>query len=130
MKRQKIASGDPNEDTYGYSRALRVGDMVWVSGTTAAPEDLDRETYGQMKSAIAIIAQALHKAEAGLDYVVRTVVYLRDMNDKPDVARAHREAFGAAQPASTLVEVSRLDPDKARVEIEVTAVLRNGKVAG
>ena len=123
MTRTTISSGYPFEDTYGYSRAVRVGNQVFVSGTTARAPHLDGDAYAQMTGAIATIAAALREAGAELRHVVRTVVYVVDMADAPLVARAHHEAFGAVRPASTLVQVAALTPASARIEIEVTAVV-------
>jgi len=119
--RKSITSGYPFEDSYGYARAVRVGDHVFVSGTTA----LEGDAYVQMSGAIAIVAEALAQAGAELRHVVRTIVYVIDMADAEHVARAHRETFGAARPASTLVQVVALTPAQARVEIEVTAMVHD-----
>ena len=125
MIRTSISSGYPFEDVYGYARAVRVGDHVFVSGTTARPPYLEGDAYHQMKGAIATVAAALGEAGAELRHVVRTVVYILDMTDAHDVARAHREAFGDARPASTLVQVAALTPASALVEIEVTALVHD-----
>jgi enamine deaminase RidA (YjgF/YER057c/UK114 family) len=124
-KRLNISSGYPFEDTYGYARAVRVGDHVFVSGTTAREPHLSGDAYRQASGIIDVIADALQRAGAGLHHVVRTVVYVVDMADLEAVARAHREAFGTVQPASTLVQVAALTPATARVEIEVTAVVQD-----
>jgi enamine deaminase RidA (YjgF/YER057c/UK114 family) len=118
-------SGYPFEDSYGYARAIRVGDHVFVSGTTAHPPALEGDAYMQMSGAIATVAEALGEAGAGLRHVVRTVVYVLDMADSHHVAPAHSETFGAARPASTLVQVAALTPAKALVEIEVTAIIHD-----
>ena len=125
MIRTNIASGYPFEDEYGYARAVRVGDHVFVSGTTARPPDLDGDAYTQMKGAIITAAAALAEAGAELRHVVRTVVYILDMADAHHIARAHRETFGESRPASTLVQVAALTPASARVEIEMTAVVHD-----
>ena len=123
MTRQRVRSGYPSEDEYGYSRAVRAGDTVFVSGTTARGEDLSLDTAGQLAAALRIVAEALAQAGATLDDVVRSTVYLRDLDDGSAIEPVHRAAFAVALPASTLVEVSRLSPEAARVEIEVTAVV-------
>jgi len=123
-KRLNISSGYPFEDTYGYARAVRVGEHVFVSGTTARGSHLSGDAYRQASGIIDIIADALRQAGAGLHHVVRTVVYVVDMADLEAVARAHREAFGTVRPASTLVQVAALTPATARVEIEVTAIVQ------
>lgn len=118
-------SGYPFEDSYGYARAVRVGDHVFVSGTTARPPALEGDTYVQMLGAIATVAEALAEAGAELRHVVRTVVYVLDMADAHHIARAHRETFGATRPASTLVQVAALTPAQALVEIEATAIVHD-----
>ena len=125
MTRTNFSSGYPFEDVYGYSRAVRVGDQVFVSGTTARAHHLEGDAYQQMIAAIATVAVALGEAGAELRHVVRTVVYVVDLADIHAVARAHKEAFGESRPASTLVQVAALTPATARVEVEVTAVVRD-----
>ncbi|MGJ4997167.1 RidA family protein [Bradyrhizobium sp. HKCCYLS3077] len=124
-ERLNISSGYPFEDRYGYARAVRVGQQIFVSGTTARGPDLDRDAYVQAQRVIGIIAEALEKAGAELRHVVRTVVYVTDMADIDHVARAHGEAFGTVLPASTLVQVAGLTPANARVEIEMTAIIHD-----
>ncbi len=123
MSRQNISSGYAFEDTYGYSRVVRVGNQVLVSGTTARAPQLGGDAYVQAKAALAMIAEALAKAGAGMQHVVRTVVYVIDMADIEHVARAHSEVFDQIRPVSTLVQVSALTPASARVEIEATAII-------
>ena len=125
MPRQNVSSGYAYEDEYGYSRAVRVGNQVFVSGTTARPPRLDGDSYVQAKAALAIIADALAGAGAGLQHVVRTVVYVIDMADAHHVAHAHSEAFNQNRPASTLIQVGALTPASARVEIEATAIIHD-----
>ncbi len=126
MTRTTVSSGYPYEDIYGYARAVRAGDLVFVSGTTARAPHLEADAGAQLAAAIATVADALAQAGASLAEVVRTVVYLVDMADEPLVAEAHRAAFGAVRPASTLVQVAGLTPAAARVEIEVTAAVVRG----
>jgi enamine deaminase RidA (YjgF/YER057c/UK114 family) len=125
LERQNFSSNYPFEDAYGYSRAVRVGNQVFVSGTTARSPHLDGDAYVQAKAALAVITDVLAEAGAGLQDVVRTVVYVIDMADTQRVARAHSEVFDRVRPASTLVQVGALTPASARVEIEVTAVIAN-----
>ena len=125
MTRTNFSSGYPFEDAYGYARAVRVGSQVFVSGTTARGQHLDGDAYTQMMAAIATVAVALAGAGAELRHVVRTVVYVVDMADVDQIARAHHETFGATRPASTLVQVAGLTPASARAEIEVTAVIHD-----
>lgn len=123
MARTIVPTGDDFGDDYGYSRAVRVSDVVFVSGTTAAEDQLHGGTYDQATSALRIIAGALAEAGASMADVVRTTIYVVDLDDLDEVAHAHAEAFDSARPASTIAEVSRLTPSAARVEIEVTAVI-------
>ena len=122
-ERRTVRSGYPFEETYGYARAVRVGEQVFVSGTTARGGDLGANAERQTEAAIAIVDAALREAGAALRHVVRTVVYVVDLADTEGIARAHRAAFGAVPPASTLVQVAALTPAAARVEIEVTAIV-------
>ena len=123
VTRQTLSSGYPFEDTYGYSRAVRVGDHVFVSGTTARLPELEGDAYVQAQAVLGIVSDALIQAGAELRHVVRTVAYVVDMSDAPLVARAHAESFGTSRPASTLVQVAGLTPPTARVEFEVTAII-------
>lgn len=123
LTRQNISSGYPFEDTYGYSRAVRVGDQVFVSGTTARSPEVEDDAYVQARAVLSIVADALAQAGAELRHVVRTVAYVVDMSDAPLVAQAHAESFGTVRPASTLVQVAGLTPPTARVEFEATAIV-------
>lgn len=126
-RRTNIRSGAPWETAVGYSRAVRVGRLVAVSGTTAtdatgrvvAPGD----PYAQTRQAIANIETALVAAGAGLRDVIRTRLYVTDIAQWEAVGRAHAEAFGAIAPAATMVEVARLIDPAMLVEIEADAVL-------
>ena len=125
-KREKIFSGTPWEPKVGYSRAIKVGDMVYVSGTTGtdpsgkvlAPGDM----YAQSVQAIRNIENALKRLGLGLEYVVRTRIYVTKIEHWEEAARAHSEFFGSIHPATTLVEVSRLVDPEMLVEIEAVAV--------
>ncbi len=123
MTRRNIGSGYGFEETYGYSRAVRVRDHVYVSGTTARGAALEGNAYEQARAILGLIEAALAEAGAQLQHVVRTVVYVTDLAFQDEIARAHGEAFGSIRPASTLVQVVALTPGTARVEIEVTAVV-------
>lgn len=125
MDRQLISSGAAFEDRVGYSRAVRVGRQVWVSGTAPImPGDVDPPAgaYEQAQVCFEIIGRALGEAGASLDDVVRTRIYVTNASDIDDVGRAHGEAFAAARPATTGIVTKLLDP-RWRVEIEAEAVI-------
>lgn len=123
MARQNISSGHEFEPVFGYSRAVRVGNTIHVSGTTAAGAD----AYEQAANVLSIIKNALAEAGAGLQHVVRTVVYVTDMDAHAEgVTKAHGEAFGEIRPASTLVAVTALLRPELVVEIEAYAILEDG----
>jgi enamine deaminase RidA (YjgF/YER057c/UK114 family) len=125
--RVRVSSNSPYEPLIGFSRAVRVGDTVYVSGTVAwGPDGAlvgPGDVYAQAKQAIANIEAALKEADAALRDVVRTRIYLTDISRWEDAARAHREAFAEVRPASSLLEVSRLAAPDMLVEIEAVAVL-------
>jgi enamine deaminase RidA (YjgF/YER057c/UK114 family) len=118
MTRQNISSGRPFEEVYGYSRAVRAGGQVHVSGTTAQGED----TYTQAKAIFEIIGKALQEAGSTFEDVVRTVTYVTDIKDSGQVAKAHHEVLGHVRPAATLVQVTALVSPELKVEIEAYAV--------
>jgi isochorismate pyruvate lyase len=126
--RKNIHSGAPWESTAGYCRAVRVGPHIMVSGTAPVGEDGQvigvGDAYVQAKRCIEIIAVALSEAGADLDDVVRTRMFVTDIEQWSAVARAHREAFGNVMPATTMVEVSRLIDPAMIVEIEADALLQ------
>ena len=130
MKRELFSSGTPWEPIVGYSRAVKVGDRIWVSGTTATDADGKivgkGDAYAQTRQVIANIERALAMAGAKLSDVVRTRVYVTDMAHWQAIGRAHGEAFRDVRPASAMIEVRRLiDPDML-VEIEADAVVDDG----
>jgi enamine deaminase RidA (YjgF/YER057c/UK114 family) len=124
--RQNVSSGSPYEPVVGFSRAVRIGDHVYVAGTAPVmPEGAEppEDAYGQAKRCLEIIADALGEAGASLDDVVRTRVFLVKVEDFEEVGRAHGEAFGEIRPANTtLLAGGLLDPSWL-VEIEVDAVV-------
>ena len=126
MGRQNIPTGGPWESKLGYSRAVRVGDSIQVSGSTAmTPSGLvgKGDPYTQRIQTLKTIEAALQQAGTSLADVVRTRIYLIDIDQWQDVGRAHGEVFGSIRPATTMVEVTRLiDPDML-VEIEADAIL-------
>ncbi len=124
--RKNFSGNSPYEPTVGFSRAVRVGNNVYVSGTVARGTDgkvVFGGVYEQAKQAIANIAAALEQAGASLGDVVRTRIYLVDIDEQDELARAHREAFGDIRPASTMVEVAALATPEMLVEIEADAVI-------
>ncbi|TGE20206.1 RidA family protein [Hymenobacter elongatus] len=123
--RQNIASGAPWESIVGYSRAVRVGNVVEVAGTTAQDGDSVAGTtaYVQTKRVLEKIAEALAAAGAALTDVVRTRIYTTDITQWEEIGRAHGEFFAQIRPAATMVEVRALIDDRLLVEIEATAII-------
>jgi len=127
MHRRNIQSGAPWEPLVGYSRAVRFGNFVAVSGSAAVDENGELvgegDAYAQATQCIRVIAAALAQANARLEDVVRTRMFVTDIDQWADIARAHQEAFADIMPATSMVEVSRLIDARMIVEIEADAIV-------
>lgn len=128
MTRQRVDSGTEWEAFVGYSRAVRAGKQVHVSGTTPVDDEgevVGDDPYEQTLAAFDIVSEALSEVDASIPDVVRTRMYVADIDEYEAIGRAHGEIFGDVRPASTMVEVSRLVDEDFDVEVEATAVLED-----
>ena len=127
MKKQLISTGSKWEPIIGYSRAVKVGNHVAVSGTTASGEDGNLvgvgDIYAQTAQCLRNISKALEQAGSSLNDVVRTRIYTTDISQWEEIGRAHGEVFGEIRPATAMVEVSRLISPDMLVEIEADAII-------
>ena len=124
-ERERISSGAKWEPIVGYSRAVKVGKRIYVTGTTALGEGGEivggDDAYEQAKQCIRNIEKALHQLEAGLEHVVRTRMFVTDISRWEEFGRAHGEFFRKVMPATAMVEVSALIDPRMLIEIEADA---------
>ena len=129
FRRSNLQSGAPWETKVGYSRAVRVGRFIAVSGSAAIDENGELvgegDMYAQTKRCIEVIETALERGGASLSDVVRTRIFVTDIERWDEAGRAHQEAFGDVMPATSMVEVVRLIDPRMLVEIEADAVIRD-----
>ena len=125
--RTNFRSGAPWEPVVGYSRAVRCGRFIAVSGSAAIGDDGELvgagDAYAQAQRCIAVIQAALEQAGGGLQHVIRTRMFVTDIERWSEIARAHQEAFGDIAPATSMVEVTRLIDPAMLVEIEADAIV-------
>ena len=127
MNRQNVSSGTPWESSVGYSRAVKVGNQIWVAGTTSSTMEGDviapGDAYGQTRCILEKIGAALSEIGASLQDVVRTRMFVINIDDWEAIGRAHGEVFRDIRPTATMVQVSKLINTELLVEIEVDAVV-------
>ena len=115
---KKIATGSPWEDIVGYSRAIKIGNTIEISGTTA-PGDNE---YEQTIAIIESVKKVLNELGTGLDHIIRTRIYCTDISKWEDIGKAHGHYFSEIKPVTSMVEVSKLIDPNILVEIEFTAI--------
>ena len=127
MRRKRVSSGTEWEPRVGYSRAIQAGTEVHVSGTTATDDDGiqvgENDPYEQTRQALLNVARALEETDASIDDVVRTRMFVTDIDSWEEIGEAHGEMFGDIRPATSMVEVSRLIDPAMLVEIEAVAII-------
>ncbi|RKQ42599.1 enamine deaminase RidA (YjgF/YER057c/UK114 family) [Roseivirga pacifica] len=127
-QRTNYSTGSPWEDIVGYSRAVKVGNVIEVTGTVADDKGQllgGNDPYLQTKFVLEKIKETLEKAGATLEHVVRTRIFVTNIEQWEAIGKAHQEYFGDIKPCTTMVEVSRLIDDKYLVEIEATAIIES-----
>jgi enamine deaminase RidA (YjgF/YER057c/UK114 family) len=125
LDRRRVTSGSPYEPMIGFSRAIRVGDRVWVSGTAPVwpDEHVDPDPAAQMRRCVEIALASMRELGASAGDVVRTRIFLTDADDGEAIGRVHTDTFGDAAPAATMVVVAGLLDPRWKVEVEVEAVV-------
>ncbi|HMP52551.1 MAG TPA: RidA family protein [Candidatus Melainabacteria bacterium] len=127
MDKKLVTSGSPYEEQIGFSRAVRIGNIIAVSGTAPIADDgktsCPGDAYGQTLRCLEIIEKAIEEAGGKRENIIRTRVYLTDINRWKECSKAHAEYFSELKPASTVVEVSHLVKSEWLVEIEADCVL-------
>jgi enamine deaminase RidA (YjgF/YER057c/UK114 family) len=127
MERTNLATGSPWEEIVGYSRAVKIGNVIEVSGTVAGDTSGEvigeNDVYLQTKFILLRIQNAIEQLGGTIDKVVRTRIYTTDISKWELIGKAHGEVFGTIKPCTSMIEISRLIDEKYLVEIEATAVL-------
>ena len=125
-KRTNISSGAPWEDIVGYSRAVRIGNIIEITGTVSIKDGKTvgiGDPYAQTKRILEIITEYVEKAGGSIEDIVRTRMYVTDISKWEEIGRAHGEVFGTIKPTTSMIEVSALIDPEYMVEIEATAIV-------